>query len=236
MLIPSSVTPRAENMTETQHRELQHYFKRHVESETCLRGPLMFALVLAGDKPAVDLSPSDWEFPDHPFVPHEGLKELCDLFDLSYRRIGHGVGHDWIISPSPGRLDFLPSTNQTDRNAAWHHRLGVIFGYPPEAINYFIEHTGREWTHPENLVASGVFTPKEVAYTRFVFYMHDDSTEGYEQAIETGKTVRKHISELAEEWELPSLNTIAEEVYDDAIRVFSNRAEGGNESFRIVGD
>lgn len=235
MLIPSPVTARTKDMTEAQHRALGQYFERHVESETCRRDPLLLALVLAGDKPAVDYSPSKWEFPEHPFAPHEGLQELCDVFNLSYRRIGSGVGSDWIVAPSPGRLDLLPSTNRTDRNAAWHRRLGIIFGYPPEAIDYFIESTGGDRTHPEDLVVSERFPPEEIAYTRFVFYRHDDSIEGYERAIKMGKTVRRRISDLADEWELPALDTIAEDAYEDGVRVFSNRAKGRAESFRIVG-
>lgn len=46
----------------------------------------------------------------------------------------------------------------------------------------------------------------ELADAGFVVYRHDDSIEGYEWAIRTGREVRKRLEELTEKWRLPELN------------------------------
>lgn len=216
MLVPSPVPPRAETLTERQRRELGQYFERHVENDACYCDPLLFTLVLVGDKPAAEISPMAFAFPEHRWTPHRGLIALCELFELSYRRIGQGTGNDWFVAPTEGRLDLLPSSEKTERNQAWHHRLGVVLGYPPEAIDCFIDTDGTERTRPRDLVERGVFSPDELAYTRFVFYIHDDSIDGYEQAIETGRAVRARFTELADTWRLPALAAIADDVFDEA--------------------
>lgn len=216
MLIPSPVSPRANDMTEAQRRELGRYFKRHADSDTCYRDSLLLALVLAGDKPAAEITANDFAFPDHPWTPHRGLLDLCDLFDLSYRRIGRGTGNSWFIAPTEGRLDFLPTSEKTNRNEAWHRRLGVVLGYPYEAIEFFIDTNGEKRTLPRDLVENGTFSPEELAYTQFVFYIHDDSIEGFERAIETGKARRARFAELAKEWDLPALDRITENVFEES--------------------
>lgn len=218
MLIPSSVPARADEMTETQRRELGGYFERCAAHENSCCDPLLFALVLSGEKPAAEITAAAFAFPDHRWAPHRGLFALCDLFGLSYRRIGHGTGSTWFVAPTGGRLDLLPSSELTARNRAWHRRLGVILGYPPDAVDYFIETDGEQRTRPLTLLERGVFSPEELAYTQFVFYVPKTSTTGYEQAIETGKAVRKQLSELAETWRLPELDEIATELYNDALR------------------
>ncbi|UPM42304.1 hypothetical protein [Halocatena salina] len=216
MLVPSPVPPCAETLTERQRCELGRYFERHAENDACYRDPLLLALVVAGDKPAAEISATEFAFPEHPWTPHRGLIALCELFELSYRRIGQGTGNDWFIAPTDGRLDLLPSSEKADRNRAWHRRLGVVLGYPPEAIDFFIDTDGTERTRPRDLLKRGVFSPEELAYTRFVFYIHDDSINGYERAIETGRAVRARFTELAEMWHLPALAAIADDVFEEA--------------------
>lgn len=206
-------------MTDRQRRELEQYFRNHSDSDECYRDPLLFALVLAGDKPAAEISAAKVAFPDHHWTPHRGLLELCDLFELSYRRIGHGTGNDWFVSHSEGRLDLLPSSEKTERNDAWHRRLGAILGYPADAIESFIETNGQKRTLPRDLAEEGAFSPEELAYTQFLFYIHDDSVKGYEQAIKMGKARRARVAELAKQWDTPSLNRIADDVYEEAIEM-----------------
>lgn len=115
----------------------------------------------------------------------------------------------------------LPSTARTSANAAWHRRLGVVFGYPSAAIDFFIASDRETRTQPNERVEAGEFSPEEMAYTEFVFYVHDDSLDGYTQAIETGKTVRARFSELATGWDLPVLDALADEVYQEAVAVYT---------------
>jgi hypothetical protein len=135
-------------------------------------------------------------------VPHIGLTQLCDRLDL--------VAHHrraltwWFVAPVDGRLDLLPSNDRAERNAAWVRRLGVVLGYPPHAIEYFIEKK-TEWIEPHEHVASGQFSPDEMADAGFIVYRHDDWVEGYDWAVRHGRRVRQRLEALAEKWELPEL-------------------------------
>ncbi len=163
----------------------------------------MFALVLSGDKPAATMQPSREEFPDHPWTPQTGLKELCaQLNVVTHHRRELGW---WFVAPVEGRLDLLPSSNRTKRSPAWMRRLGVVLGYPPDAIETFLEARG-QWTDPHERVAAGEFTPEEMADAGFVVYRHDDSLEGYEWAVRTGRRVRSRLEDLAGEWGVSELN------------------------------
>lgn len=183
---------------------LREYLGNCVEAERFeFEEPLMFLLVLAGDKPAVTMNPSREQFPDHPWDPQTGLKQLCDQLNVvAHHRRELGW---WFVAPVNGRLDLLPSSNRTDRNHAWGRRLGVVLGYPPDAIELFLDRKGK-WVEPKELVRDDHFTPDEMADAGFVVYRHDDSIDGYEQAIQDGRKVRKRLEELAEKWRLPELN------------------------------
>ncbi|WP_330632700.1 hypothetical protein [Halocatena halophila] len=224
MLVPSTISPRADDCTPAQHEALRAYCARYVEQPVWYRDPLLFALVLAGDKPAADITAHEFAFPNHRWAPHRGLFELCELFDLSTRRIGPGVASDWFVAPNGGRLDLLPSTDKTVGNLAWHRRLGTILGYPPSAIEFFATTPPGERTQPSDLVRTGQFSPQEIAYTRFVFYVHDDSIERYEQAIEEGKQMRDRFSTLQQRWNLPALNQIATGVYEAGVEALAELA------------
>lgn len=76
-----------------------------------------------------------------------------------------------------------------------------------------------------------------MAYTRFVFYVHEDSIDGYKHAIETGKTVRERFSDLADRWDLPVLDALATDVYQEALAVYSGDQEafsGEITEFRMI--
>ncbi|MFC7191886.1 hypothetical protein ACFQL7_20590 [Halocatena marina] len=154
------------------------------------------------------MQPSKDHFPDHPFAPHTGLKQLCDRCNaIAYKRRDLGW---WIVAPVYGRLDFLPSSNRTERSDEWMRRLGVILGYPTADIEYFLNAQG-VWTEPYDLVADGHFTPDEIADAGFIVYRHDDSIDGYKQAIQNGKQARHRLEELADDWNIPELNTFVSE-------------------------
>ncbi len=224
MLLPSSVRD-DDALTPTQRQALREWLRVHEDHES-REDPLKMALVIAGDKPAMYLQPSEWAYPGtrFGFDTNEQFRELIDALELVAHQIEGMNG--WFVAPAHGRLDLLPSTVRAPTDTAWHRRLGVVLGYPPEAIEFFIDTTGAKRTQPRELVERGVLSPDELAYTQFVFYIHDDSSDGYERAIETGRAVRARFTELAEKWELPILETIAEEQYQLAVAVYSGERRG----------
>lgn len=204
MFMPTPVAPPITTITNDDHRALRKYLENCVENERFeFEEPLMFVLVLSGDKPAATMQPSREQFPDYPWTPQTGLKQLCDQLDVvAHHRRELGW---WFVAPVDGRLDLLPSSNRTERSDAWIRRLGVVLGYPPNAIEMFLNRNG-EWTEPHELVADGQFSSEKMADAGFVVYRHDDSVEGYEWAIQAGKHIRLRLEELADKWDLPELN------------------------------
>ena len=203
MFMPTATDPPIMSITNDERQALRTYLGNCVDNERCdFIHPLMFVLVLSGDKPAATMQPSRDEFPDHPWAPQTGLTQLCDQLNV--------VAHHrreidwWFVAPVDGRLDLLPSSNRTERNDAWVRRLGVILGYPPRAVECFIEKAG-EWTEPHELVATGQFSPADMADAGFIVYRHDDSVEGYEWAIRHGRRVRQRLEAVAETWDVPEL-------------------------------
>lgn len=202
MFEPTATEPPLTSISAEQRHALRSYFGNCVENDRAHRShPLDFALLLAGEKPACTMHPSQEEFPDDPFDPAAGLRRLCDQFDLAVQKPREVSW--WFVAPVDGRLDLLPSGNRCARNAAWHRRLGVVLGYPPPAVEAFLAR--EEWTEPNELVRTGHFSPEEIAPAGFVSYRHDDSIEGYERAIRDGKRVRERLDHLAERWDVPEL-------------------------------
>lgn len=200
MFEPTAISPIS--LSTEQRDVLREYFSNCLENDRSHRShPLEFVLVLSGDKPACTMHPSEEEFPHDPFDPAAGLRRLCDQFNVVYRKPRNNW---WFVAAVEGRIDMLPSGNRTDRNDAWYRRLGVVLGYPPEAIEAFIAARG-QWTDPSEYVATGQFSVEEMANAGFVFYRHDDSVEGYEHAIETGRRIQERLNELADEWNIPEL-------------------------------
>lgn len=204
MFEPTATEPPITTISDDERQALRTYLGNCVENERfrTIR-PLLFVLVLAGDKPACTMQPSKEAFPDNPFAPQMGLKELCSQLGV--------VAHHrralswWFVAPVEGRLDLLPANDRTERNEAFVRRLGVILGYPPAAVERFIEQ-GTAWIEPHERVASGQFSPDEMADAGFIVYRHDDSVEGYEWAVRHGRQARQRLESLAEQWAIPELS------------------------------
>lgn len=217
MFMPTATDPPITTITDDERQALREYLGNCVETDRFVSiRPLMFVLVLSGDKPVATMQPSRDEFPDHPWVPHTGLKQLCDRLNV--------VAHHrraitwWFVAPVEGRLDLLPSNDRAERNDAWVRRLGVILGYPPHAVECFIEKE-TEWIEPHEHVARGQFSPDEMADAGFIVYRHDDSVAGYDWAVRHGRRVRQRLEALAEKWELPELTA-----YIDGHRTYLREA------------
>lgn len=204
MFVPTATDPPITTIADDERQALRGYLGNCIENERFeFEEPLMFVLVLSGEKPAATMQPSREQFPDDPFNPAAGLRRLCDQLNVvtqKRRELGW-----WFVAPVDGRLDLLPTSNRSQRSRAWMRRLGVVLGYPPDTVETFLD-SGGEWTEPYELVAEGQFSPEEMADAGFVVYRHDDSIEGYESAIRTGRRAQRHLSELAEKWGLPELN------------------------------
>lgn len=224
MLLPSSVRG-DDTLSPTQRRAFQGWLRVHKEHES-FEDPLKMALVVSGDKPALYLQPAEWAFPGPQFsvTSDERFLELMEELGLTTHQMEGMNG--WFVAPVHGRLDLLPSTVRAPTDAAWHRRLGTVLGYPSEAIEFFIDTSGAKRTQPRDLVDNGTFTPEEMAYTQFVFYIHNDSSDGYEQAIEDGKVTRARFTELAKQWDLPVIESLAAAFYQLAVDVYSGEREG----------
>lgn len=218
MFVPSTV--RDESLSAEQRDALGRWMCRHHDHESF--GPaLLFALVVSGDKPATHITPRSWAFPGSQFETDERFLDFVDVLDLEAHTLREGQG--WYVAPTHARFDLLPSSVRAPTTAAWHRRLGTVFGYPSTAITHFIETDSR--VDSRTRVENNDFTPEEIAYAELVFYRHDDSIAGYERAIENGKTIRARFTELADRWELPTLDQMAEEYYQLAIAVYAGEKD-----------
>lgn len=213
------------NLSDKQYHALREFIILHREEGTCSATPTRLARVLAHDKPATLLqTPSEITLP-RDCSPDEYLVDLLDQIGFPHRQVVGVPG--WIVSSSSWRLDLLPTTKNTFRLPdAYHKRLGVVFGYPSEAIDYFIHKDGSEPTKFD-LVESGTFNANEVAYTRFVCYGYPKTQEKFENYISSGIEIRRRINQLAREWDMPELDALADEVYNDEVKTLEN---GGRET------
>jgi hypothetical protein len=70
MFMPTAADPPITTITDDERRALREYLGNCVETERFVSiRPLMFVLVLSGDKPAATMQPSRDEFPNHPWCP-----------------------------------------------------------------------------------------------------------------------------------------------------------------------
>lgn len=202
----------APELTDKQYDALRDFIIRLRGEGECSATPIRLARVLAEDKPAT-------------LLQDDSLDSLLDRIGFPYRKVEGIPG--WIVSPTEWRLDLLPTAkNKFSQPDAYHRRLGVVFGYPPEAIDYFIQKDGSEPTKFD-LVESGAFNADEVAYTRFVCYGYPKTQEKYEHHISTGIEIRRRINQLACEWDMPELDELADDVYNDEVAVLE---EGGRKT------
>lgn len=206
----------APDLTDEQYCALRDFIIRHREEGTCSATPIRLARVLAEDKPAT-LLPSS---PDFPTAEDDYHASLLDRIGYPYRQVEGIPG--WIVSPTGWRLELLPSVkNEFRLPDAYHKRLGVVFGYPSDAIEYFIHKDGSE-SSKYDVVTSDEFNTKEAAYTRFVCHDHPQTKERYDHYISTGKQIRQRISQLAREWNIPELDALADDAYNDEVDAINN--------------
>lgn len=203
-------------MNDIQRIAFGRYLATHRRAEAIAWEPLRLALVIAGERPAAALSVAAWEFPYRHRSPDQCLCGLLDLLDIAYRQVW---AEQWFIAAEPDRLALIPPERTTESDV-YHRRLGRFFGYPPDAIEAFLPMEMRS-SYPRDRVVDGLVTATEIAYTRFVPYVVDDSCGGYEREITAGKEIYERLWELAHDWELPILATLAETVYEDAVAVYS---------------
>lgn len=201
------------DLSDEQYLALREFVVQHIDEGTCSTTPLRLARVLACDKPATLILTPPEITPRSEQSPEKYLVDLLDRIDYPYRQFTGLPG--WIVSSSPGRLDLLPTTKTTCD--AYHRRLGVVFGYPRDAIEYFINKDKSQSTKID-LVQSGEFDATEVAYTKFVCYSYPKTPEKFEHHILVGRENRRQIGQLARTWDLPELDTLADNAYNDEIR------------------
>jgi hypothetical protein len=204
------------NLTDEQYDALRDFIIRHREEGTYSATPIRLARVLAYDKPATLLQTP----PEISTSRDDYLVSLLDRIGLPYRQIDGIPG--WIVSPTEWRLDLLPTVKHEFRQpAAYHKRLGVAFGYPSDAIEYFIQ---KDTSEPAkvDLVTAGKFDANEVAYTRFICYAYPKTAEKFEHYISIGIEIRQRINQLARSWNMPELDLLADDAYNDELRAIKS--------------
>lgn len=208
-------------LTDRQSRALKEYLDRHRRLRDKLAPhPMLIARVLADDKRGASVKPVTGVVPDGYADHDEYLPDLFERMGLSVTRMD---GTDaFFVSRTAWRLGFLP--DETSLSDAYHRRCGVFFGYPPDAIEYFINSDGVAVTHCD-IARSGVIPAEDIAYLVFVSYTHEQSLDQFDQMITLGKRLRARITELSAAWDLPGLDAHAEDVYQDYVAAFSG--DGG---------
>lgn len=180
--------------------------------------------VLVGDKPATVLRMPLLNA--GPFLVDD--RAAAFLRDLGLATADQG---DKYIARSDGWLDRLPSETLSDDD---HTRLmGEFYGYPETDIVWFIDTSADDRITPRERVENGDFTPEEIAYVDFLSYVPEDSIDGYQRAIENGKRVRDLLSDVADEWDIPAIEEIAEDHYQSSVNVYAGERDSGVE-FRMI--
>ncbi len=197
-----------ETLTESQQEVFTRYIDAKREAEKGLREPIWFALVLAGRKPAINISILSESEDTSTSITAE---EIAESFDLIYRKYQEDID----VVRSSWRLELLPSKKEDVSASSYFRRLGCFYGYPEQDTIYFIENS--EWdTSPPNLVEEGIISPNEAAYMVFLPQRYNVS-EQYERAIESGKQIRKTISECSKRWNFSYIDEHTEGVYQRAL-------------------
>lgn len=204
------------SLSPPQRESIHEFIQRH-RDETEGRisvNPILLARVVARDKPAADIDLKGDQ--THPAFddPDQYLHSLCATLGLSARKI-RGV-RSWTVGHSSWRLDLLPTTHA--QTTAYHRRCGFVYGYPPDAIEDFIETTTKITTC--DLVRAGIFDAEEIAYLTFVSYTYHNSIEKYDRLIDKGRAICKRIGQLATAWELPLLDEYATLLHHDTTQAF----------------
>lgn len=198
------------DLSDEQYRTFREFIVGHCGEDTCSVTPVRLASVLARDKPATLLQTP----PEIAMSQDDYLISLINRLGLSYREVTGISGY--IAGRSSWWLDLLPTTKIF--SDAYHKRLGVVFGYPRYAVENFIN--GDSPPSRTDLVSEGEFEATEIAYSRFVFYACSDD---YEKHIAIGKRNRTRIHELATEWNIPELDSLADDAYNDEVTALETK-------------
>ncbi len=197
-----------ETLTERQQEVFTRYIDTKREAEKGLREPIWFALVLAGKKPAINISIFSKGEDSSSSITAE---EIAESFDLIYRKYREDID----VVRSSWRLELLPSKKEDVFASSYFRRLGCFYGYPEQDTKYFIENS--KWnTSPPDLAEEGMISPHEAAYMVFLPQRYNVS-EQYERAIESGQRIRKTISECSKRWNFSYIDEHTEWVYQQAL-------------------
>lgn len=200
-----------DSFTALQRNVFGRYLAAHQRAATASLNPLWLALVLAGDRPAAMMGPHREAFPYRDRSLAQCFLSLLDLFELQYQSVPQR--HQWCLSPTPARFGLLPPQWEP-ATAEYHLRLGLFLGYPPAAIASRLRLTEPR-PHPRLLVAQGDFEASELAYTLFLPYVYitPNVYEGYAHEIAAGKAYCQRITDLADQWQLPVLEALADAIH-----------------------
>ncbi|WP_330633610.1 hypothetical protein [Halocatena halophila] len=195
---------------------LSEYFSAFCNTGEAFREPVRLALVLANEKPATIVDPPPDMCPWSPLsTPHCAVK-LLDSLNLEYQKITDSPG--WFVAKNSMWLEMLPSTKTV--NDAYHRRLGTVMGYPHNAIEEFVDNGGNALA-PRDYVDQGIFTASEIGYTAFVCYLPINTENSYQQVISLGKERYRLLQQLSNQWGIPNLGTLTDNIYRKYRAVFA---------------
>lgn len=212
-------TPPNGAITETQRDTLREWFQALYDRHDRYDFAFCFARVLAGDKPATLLQRGTLAVSSGPFA-HAADDALAFVHELglSTEELDDDL---WYCARSRDHLERLPSAESESEDSI--RTMGAFFGYPEPDVEFFIN-----TPHYERIGArerTDEFDPVELASADFCPYIHDDSIEGFERAIEAGTQIRDRIAVLAEHWELPVLDAMAVDHYELSRAVYAEERE-----------
>lgn len=193
---------------------------------------IAFTLTLAGDKPALSLDRSDLVTRSGPFFAASDALEFIRGLGLATKEEGEGV---WYCTRTPSLFDILPS--QTSDGDDSVRQRGEFFGYPMADVEWIVNTPPGERIEPKSRAENGDFAPEELAHVDLLPYLHEDSIEGYERAIENGTRIRERIDELADHWNLPVIDEMVEEHYEISREVYAGERDhflGEKIGFRMI--
>lgn len=192
-----------------------------------------FSLTLCEDKPATSLRRANLVLQGGPFVAVNQALDFVHGLGFSTKQLRDNGA--WYCARSPSRFDLLlPEASDDDARV---RQAGEFFGYPERDVQWIVSTPPDERVGPETRAENNEFAPEELAYVDLLPNLHEDSIEGYERAIETGKHLRKRLSDLADDWELPVIDEMVTEHYNAHRDVYSGKKDhfpGEEIGFKMV--
>lgn len=180
-----------------------------------------FSLTLGGDKPATSLRRANLVLQGGPFVAVNQGVDFVERLGFATKQLTEG--ESWFCARNSDRFNLLlPKAPSEDATV---HQAGEFFGYPKRSVEWFAETPAHERISPRTRSENGDFPPRELAHVDLLSYLHEDSIEGYERAIEAGKQIRQRLAEVADHWDLPVIDEMVEEHYEAHRAVYSGEKE-----------